>query len=871
MNPFKKSSRSDRNDDNRPDLNAEIESHLQMSAADLAGRGASHQEAAQKARREFGNIPLIQQTARDQRPFAVFFDDLAQDLRYAFRTLRKNPGFTLVAILTLALGIGANTAVFSVIDSVILRPLPFANANRLVWLNGKFPLSDLADISPPDFLDYRASNQSFDRLVAMGNDPSPSNLSGNRSEQVMVSIVTANFFETLGIPPLGRDFTQSDEQFNLPQVAILGHGIWMRDFGSDPSIVGKTIRLDGASVTVVGVLPTDIPLLSEAQIWQPTPMRNQGMQFRRGHFLKVIGLRKPGVTQAQAIADMDSISDRLSQQYPDTNKGWSVRQRSLSEVLIGPVRPAMLLITGAVGLLLLIACGNVANLLLARSTARQREFAVRAALGATRGRMIRQTLTESIVLALTGGAIGILGAVWLVRLLPSIGPSSLPRLNEIRVDTTVLLFTAGISLLTGLVFGLIPALQASGRAFTDALKASARNTASGSQRRAGSILVVCEIAMSLTLLVGAGLLLKSFWLLTQVNPGFQTSHIVTAELGLNTSQYSDDAKRFRFWQDFESRATALPGVEGVGATSELPLNGEHNDNAFYIAGHTYGPSEFDDANFRQVSNSYFATMHIPLLSGRSFNEHDTATSAGAVLVNEAFGQQFFKGENPIGKHLRFATGPKQDMEIVGVVGNIHHDSLSEARLPEMYTTFAQNPAGQMHIVVRGGANPENLATALREIVTSIDKDEALSNFRTLDAIRDASIAQPRFSTQLLGAFAALALILAAVGLYGLMAYSVTQRISEIGIRVALGATRANILNLVLRRGALLALAGIAVGLVASLGLSRLLSTFLFGVRPTDPITFTAVAAILAAVALTASYIPAHRATQVDPNVSLRHE
>jgi putative ABC transport system permease protein len=867
MNFFKKS-----RGNNRPDLDAEIQSHLQMSSADHQDHGASPQQASERARRELGNIPLIQQTTRDQRPFTAALDDLMQDLRYAFRTLRKNPGFTVIAILTLALGIGANTAVFSVIDSVILRPLPFANANRLVWFNGKFTLSDLADVSPPDFLDYRASNQSFDHLVAMGNDPSPSNLSADRSEQVLVSIVTANFFETLGInPTMGRDFTQSDEQFNLPQVAILGHGIWTHSFGSDPSIVGKTIRLDGTSVTVVGVLPTDIPLLTEAQIWEPSPMRNQGMQFRRGHFLKVIGLRKPEVTQVQATADMDSIADRLAHQYPDTNQGWSLRQRPLADVLIGPVRPAMLLITGAVGLLLLIACGNVANLLLARSAARRREFAVRGALGATRSRMIRQTLTESIVLALAGGLLGVLGAIWLVRLLRAIGPSSLPRLAEIQIDTTVLLFTAGISLLTGLVFGLIPALQASGRAFTDALKASARNTASGSQRRVGSILVICEIAMSLTLLVGAGLLLKSFWLLTQVDPGFQTNHIVTAELGLNSSGYSDDAKRFRFWQEFESRAVSLPGVESVGAASELPLNGEHNDNAFYIDGRSYGPSEFDDANFRQVSNGYFATMHIPLFSGRVFSEHDTATAAGAVVVNEQFAEQFFKGQNPIGKHLRFATGPKQNTEIIGVVGNIHHDSLSDSRFPEMYVPFAQNPAGQMHIVVRGGANPQNLATALREIVTNIDKDEALSDFRTLDAIRDASIAQPRFSTLLLGTFAALALVLAAVGLYGLMAYSVTQRISEIGIRVALGATRANILNLILKRGFILALSGIGIGLIASLALSRLLSSFLFGVRATDPITLIAVATVLAVVALTASYIPAHRATRVDPNVSLRHE
>ena len=800
-------------------------------------------------------------------------ENLAQDLRYAFRTLRKNPAFTIVAILTLALGIGANTAVFSVIDSVILRPLPFKNADRLLWINGKFQLSDLADVSPPDFLDYRAANQSFDRLAAMGNDPSPSNLSGDRPQQVLESIVTANFFDTLGIAPqIGRDFTQADEQFETPQSAILGHGIWMRAFGSDPGIVGKTIRLDGHSVTVVGVLPADIPLLSEAQIWQPTPMHNPGMQRRRGLFLKVIGLRTPGVTQAQAAADMDSIAGRLARDYPDTNKGWSLRQRPLAEVLIGPVRPAMLLIAGAVGLLLLIACGNVANLLLARSTARRREFAVRGALGASRGRMIRQTLTESIVLALAGGALGIFGAIWLVRLLRAIGPSSLPRLGEIQINTTVLLFTAGISLLTGLIFGLIPALQISGRAFTDALKASARNTASGSQRRTGSILVVCEIAMSLTLLVGAGLLLKSFWLLTQVNPGFQTTHIVTAQLGLNMPAYTEDAKRFRFWQEFESRAAALPGVESVAATSELPLNREHNDSSFYIDGRTYAPSEFDDANFREVSNAFFATMRIPVLSGRAFTAEDTANSQGIVVVNEAFANQYFaRDQNPIGKHLRLTSVTKPDIEIIGVVGNIHHESLSDSRVPEMYVPFAQDPAAQLHIVIRAAANPQNLVTALKEIVSSIDKDETLSDFQTLDAIRDASIAQPRFSTQLLGTFAALALILAAIGLYGLMAYSVTQRINEIGIRVALGATRSNILSLILKRGSLLALYGIAIGLVASLALSRLLSSFLFGVRATDPLTFFAVAAILAAVALTASYIPAHRATQVDPNVSLRHE
>lgn len=458
-----------------------------------------------------------------------------------------------------------------------------------------------------------------------------------------------------------------------------------------------------------------------------------------------------------------------------------------------------------------------------------------------------------------------------MRLLRAIGPSSLPRLGEIQINTSVLLFTAEISLLTGLVFGLIPALQTSGRAFTDALKASARNTASGSQRRTGSVLVVCEIAMSLTLLVGAGLLLKSFWLLTQVNPGFQTTDIVTAQVGLNLPAYTDEAKRVRFWQEFESRVAALPGVENVATTSELPLNGEHNDTSFYIDGRTYAPSEFDDANFREVSNAFFATMRISFLSGRTFTDQDTVNSPGVVVVNEAFANQYFANQDPIGKHLRLTSAAKPDIEIIGVVGNIHHESLSDSRIPEMYVPFAQDPNAQLHIIIRAAANPENLAAALKEIVSSIDKDETLSDFRTLDAIRDASIAQPRFSSQLLGTFAALALILAAVGLYGLMAYSVTQRINEIGIRVALGASRSNILNLILKRGSLLALYGIGTGLIASVALSRLLSSFLFGVRPTDPITFSAVAAILAAVALTASYIPAHRATRVDPNISLRHE
>ena len=484
----------------RQQLEEEVQSHLEMAKQDRIDRGESPAQAESGARREFGNVALVENVTRDQWGWG-WLDHLLQDLRYAARILRKNPGFTVVVVLTLALGIGANTAIFSVIDAVILRPLPFASPDRLVWLNGKFPQSDMAAVSAPDFLDYRARNQTFEGLGAMGYRPSPASLSGDKPEQVFNAIVSAGFFDTLGIHPLlGRDFLPADEQVNLPQVVILGHGIWQRDFAADPSVVGRNIKLDGQSLTVVGVLPVDFPLLSEAQVWLPTPMLNPGMNMRLGHSLKAIGRLKPGVSLQQSQSDLDAIAAQIARQFPDTNEGWTMRQRPLSEVLIGPVRPALLLISAAVGLLLLIACVNVANLLLARSVTRHREFAVRAALGASRGRMIRQTLTESVVLALAGGALGVLGATWGIRALRAVGPSDLPRLNEVHISTGVLLFTTIVSLFTGVVFGLIPALQISSRQFTERLKESGRGSVPPAHKRLSGVLVVCEIAVSLTLL-----------------------------------------------------------------------------------------------------------------------------------------------------------------------------------------------------------------------------------------------------------------------------------------------------------------------------------------------------------------------------------
>jgi len=798
-----------------------------------------------------------------------------QDLRYALRQLRKNLGFTVIAVLTLALGIGANTAIFSVIETVLLRPLPFGAPNRLVWLNGKFPQSDEAGVSPPDFRDYRADNKTFERLAAMGYVAFPANLGGGKPEQVVTTIVSANFFDTFGIRPLlGRDFLPSDEQANLPQVAILGYGVWKRNFGGDREIVGRSVRIDGQSLTVVGVLPSDLPLLSEAQMWLPTPMLNPGMNIRLGHSLKAFGRLKPGITLDQSQADLDSIALQLAHEYPQTNEGWSLRQRPLKDVLIGPVRPALLLMWGAVSLLLMIACVNVANLLLARGLSRQKEFVLRTALGASRGRMIRQALTESVMLSLAGGTLGVVAAAWGVHAVRSFVSLGVPRLLESQINPTVLAFTVGISIITGIAFGLFPALQISGRQFTQGLKESGRTSSPGGHKRLSSALVVGEIAMSLTLLVGAGLLLKSFWRLIHVHPGFQTEHVITARLSLNQpayGAYGDPTLRARFWQQLEGRIKSLPGVEAVGATSELPLTGERNDNPFHIPGRSYGPSEFDDAEFRQITSGYLSAMRIPLFAGRGFDEHDNAESEGVILVNQAFAKRFFDGENVIGKRVQLMGDPKTTREIVGIVENNNHSALSDPRQPQMFVPYLQYSRPTINIVVRARADPANLAAALQAQVSAIDKDETLSAVRSMDDVVEASVSQPRFSSQLVAMFAALALLLAAVGLYGLMAYSVTQRTNEIGIRMALGASRQNIMKLVLRQGSLLALGGIGLGLIASVLVTRLLSSLLFAVSPRDPQTFFVVGLVLAGVALIASYVPARRATRVDPMVALRYE
>jgi putative ABC transport system permease protein len=800
-----------------------------------------------------------------------------QDLRYALRMLLKSPSFAAIAILTLALGIGANTAIFSVLDAVVLRPLPFSSSNRLVHLTGKFALGDDAGISPPDYVDYRAANRTFDQMAVLNYEASISNLSGHgKPEQVTSSLASWNLFAALGIKPvLGRSFIPADEQFTLPQVAILGNGLWRTHFGADPNIIGKQIVVDDQNLTVVGVLSSDPSIVSKAQVWLALPLLNKGMNVRIAHFLVGVGKLRPNITLDQAQADLDADARVIDAKFPETNKGWGLKVRSLSNVLIGPVQTQLFLIAGAVGLLLLIACANVANLLLSRGEARQRELAIRKALGASRGRIVQQMLTESVVLACGGGVVGLLAAAWGVGGLRVLAPSDLPRLNEIQISGTVLAFTAGVSVLTAILFGLAPALRSSQVHFADALKQAGRGAAR-SRKSLGNTLVVGQIAISLGLLVGGGLLLQSFWRLIHVNPGFNPQNAVTAKLELPDKTYSTPAKVSAFLHQFEERAGALPGVQAVGAVSELPLTGAYGDNVFHIEGRAYGPSQFEDAEFRQTAPGYFEAMRIPLIAGRSLSWSDTADAPLVIVVDEAFAKYYFPKENPIGKRLAFlapGSGSRftQIMAIVGVVGDVSHDALDAPQRPEMYVPIGQSSAGEMNIVVRTSLPPGSTAAGLQSVVSSLDKDEALSTVRTMQDVIASSVSEPRFSAMLVGIFAVLALGLAAIGLYGVIAYSVSQRTNEIGIRMALGATQRDILRMVLGGGMKLALIGCAIGIALALALGRYLQSLLFDVRATDVTTLIGVAVLLLGVALVACYVPARRAMRVDPMVALRYE
>ena len=800
-------------------------------------------------------------------------DSLIKDIRYGFRGLLKRPGFTAIALVALALGIGANTAIFSLVNAVVLRPLPFPEPDRLVWAWGNIRNGgNRASVSPLDFLDFRAQNKTFEQFAASVTIQVPVNLTGSgEPERLMASAVTGNYFDAFGITPaLGRGFSLENEKPGNDQVTVLSHAFWQKHFAGDPQIVNKSIALDGKSYQVIGVMPAGLSLPQAAELWVPLNFDVEpGMKQRKAHFLRPIGRLKPGVSLAQAQADTDVIAAQLEQQFPDSNTGWNLRLVSLREQLVGGSRTTLFVLFGAVGFVLLIACANVANLLLVRAAARQKEIALRTALGASRLRIVRQMLTESLLLSLLGGALGTLLAVWGVQLLVSLSADSLPRTVSVNIDATVLLFTLGISLATGLLFGLVPAFRTIKVNLIDSLKDGARGSEGTLKNRTRSLLVVLESAVAVVLLIGAGLLVRSLIALQKVNPGFDANGVLTLRVDLPQKKYSDEGKSANFFQQLETRIGSLPGVQSVGLITELPLSGQPNDVPFTVEGRPrVSPDQAFDADFRRVNQNYFGALHIPLLRGRNFTEQEVRQSDKVTIVSQQLVDIVFPNEDPLGKRLVTEIG-QQTYEIIGVVGDIRHRSLENQPFPAMY--FPTRGSGRFNLVIRTQNNPLNLVGAIRKEVQALDPDQPIAAIKLMSDWVDSSVAEPRYRTTLLGMFAALAMILAAMGIYGVMSYSVAQRTHEIGVRMALGARQRDVLKLVVRQGMLLTLVGVVLGLLGAFALTRVMRSLMFEVTTKDPFTFAAVAALLIAVAFVACFIPARRATKVDPLVALRYE
>jgi putative ABC transport system permease protein len=802
---------------------------------------------------------------------------LVQDLKYGARMLAKNPGFTLVAMLALALGIGANTAIFSVVNAVLLRPLPYQDPDRLVFISEHTEQVPDMSVSYPNFLDWQRQNQVFDEIAAFQGQNF--NLTGvDRPERLSGWNVSANFLTALGIKPfLGRDFLPQEDQPGGPPVVVVTYGLWQRRFGGDPGLVGRALTLNGRSYTVIGILPASFKFAEvsgAADIYASLGLNADQMKNRGNHpGIYVIARRKAGVSLEQARAQMLTIARGLVQQYPDTNTGNGVVVISMREELVEDVRPALLVLLGAVGLVLLIACANVANLLLARAAAREKEIAIRVALGAGRLRILRQLLTESILLAAAGGGLGLLLGYWGIDGLTTLIPSDFRDVVTISVDRWVLGFTLGVSLLTGLAFGLMPAIHASRSEVSDSLKEGGRSSASASHQRFRSILVASEVALALVLLASAGLMLRSIGRLLAVDPGFNTDNVLTMRVALPEAKYPKDVQVVAFYKQVLERIRALPGVRSASVVRPLPLTGDGWQTDFYLEGRPMpAPGQTPNSDFHMIDPDYLRVMGIPLLKGRAFTEADDDQALRVVLINATMAQRYWPGEDPVGKRIRVGRGAMRFWAtVVGIVGDTKQYGLERNAKTEFYLPYLQRSVHSMELVVRSATDPLGLVTAVRSSVEAVDPDQPVYGVRTMAQYLAESVASRRTTMLLLGVFAGLALILAAVGIYGVMAYAVVQRTHEIGVRMALGAGRGDVLKLVVRSGLVLAFAGVAVGLIAALGLTRLMSSLLFGVRPTDPVTLGAVALLLTAVALLASYIPARRATRVDPNVALRYE
>jgi putative ABC transport system permease protein len=859
-------------------MNEEIRQHLDGLIERNVTAGMPAEEARQAALRQFGGVEQVKESARAERIW-IWPAEFWQDLQYGFRMLVKNPGFTIVAVLALALGIGANSAIFSVVNTVLLRPLPYKNPDQLmmVWEEAAhfgFPRNTP---SPANFLDWRAQNTVFQAMAAMA--PSSFNLTGNgEPERFDGRRVSADLFPLLGVEPqLGRVFLPEEDRPGRGRAVIVSYGLWQRRFAADPGIIGKPLTLNGESYTVVGVMPRGFQLPSfKDQLWVPLAFDSKEAASRGNHYLEVIARLKPGSGIKQARAEMDAIALRLQQQYPEDNTRIGVTLVPLHEQIVGDVKPALLLLLGAVGFVLLIACANVANLLLARAAVRQKEIALRLALGAGRSRLTRQFLAESLLLAALGGGFGLLLALLGLDLLKVFIPDTISQAQAISIDARVLIFTVLVSLVTGVIFGLAPATQVSNLNLNVTLKEGGRDSSAGSRgNRMRNVLVVVEVAVSFVLLIGAGLLINSFIHLRNLDPGFRADHLLAMKVQLPELKYPDQAQRSAFYTELTRRVQTLPGVRSTAVASNLPLTYDGDSILISIEGRADPPpDQRRDVVTRVVGPHYFETMGIPLVQGREFTEKDKEASVWGAVISEMTARYFWPGENPIGKRLKPGTSSSTShwREVIGVVRDVRQNDLVADPKLQMYLTYEQADwFAPNALVVRTSVDPLSLGPAVRRTVWEIDKDQSVSDIRSMAGIVSEALARQRFSMLLLGVFAALALVLAAVGIYGVMSYSVAQRTREIGIRMALGAQKSDVLKMTIRQGLQLVVVGVVIGLAAAFVLTRVMSSLLFRVSATDPTTFVAIPLLLMSVALLASYIPALRSMKIDPVVALRYQ
>jgi putative ABC transport system permease protein len=857
------------------DFSAEIEAHIKLESEHLQEQGLSEQDARAASRRAFGNVMQAEERFYESG-HRLWWDQLWQDVRFGLRMLAKNPGFTSIAVLALALGIGANTAMFSVIEAVLLQPLPYNNADQLVHVASTWERNGVTtpySSSPPDFFDWRDQNRSCSSMFAYHMTERALTGRGN-AKRVHIVVTTAGMFSTLQAQPIiGREFVVEENRKGADHLAVLSYGFWQAEFGGLRDAIGKTIELDSEPYTIIGVMPRDFQFpVQGSDAYVPIGFDDKVMTQRGAHYLRVLGRLKPGVSLPQANDDLATIMAELRRLYPDKDGKWGVRAERLSRTLVGDIRPALLVLLGAVGLVALIACANVSNLLLARAAVRQRELAMRRALGAGRSRLVRQILTEGLLLAVLAGATSLLLAHWTLLTIVRFGPKDIPRLAGVGLDTTVLVFTLGVSVASALLFTLLPALRSSGTNLSGLFKMS--DSSSVKAGRARSALLVAEVAISTMLLAGAGLLVRSFVGLRSVGPGFDPKDVLTLDVSVPDAHYKNSLALESYWDQALDKLRTLPGATSVEAVTPLPLSGDDFSSSFSVEGRNIPEKDEPSAELRWATPNYFRTMGIPLRRGRTFTDPDRLGGARVLLISETAARMFFPKGDAVGQKLNFgARGgyEKNEGEIVGIVGDVRHFGLDAPIAPTFYVPLSQAGMDGATIVIRAQGSPGALGQPARRLIQEIDRDALVGEPILFETLLASSLGQRRFYMLLLGAFAVLALVLAGVGLYGVISYSVAQRTQEIGIRAAMGAGRWQILSMVMRNGLRLAVVGLAAGQVMALMLNRTLKSLLVGVSTTDPFTMLVTAVVLLMVAIVACYVPAWRATRMDPLVALRFE